>query len=155
MKKAGRFLSSMPFAIALLILLAAACALSSTIPQGQVFEVYSAQYGERISGLILALRLDDAFHSWWFIGLSAFLCLNLLCCNLIRLPALLRRAEDFADPEKKQAGSATAEATGGEDPRRSRPESPGGMPAGAAGHPGDGSVVHGGSPGSRGGTGGR
>ena len=118
MKKIGKFLSSMPFAITLLVLLAAACALSSTIPQGQAYDHYAAQYGERTAGLILALRLDDAFHSWWFIGLSAFLCLNLLCCNLIRLPALLRRAEDFADPEKKQAGSATAEATGGEDPRR-------------------------------------
>ena len=117
MKKAGRFLSSMPFAIALLILLAAACALSSTIPQGQVFEVYSAQYGERISGLILALRLDDAFHSWWFIGLSAFLCLNLLCCNLIRLPALLRRIRAFTDPEKAAGTNASAGAQGEGEPR--------------------------------------
>ena len=79
MKKIGRFLSSMPFAIGLLVLLAAACALSSTIPQGQSYETDAAQYGERTAGLILALRLDDAFHSLWFIGLSAVLCMNLLC----------------------------------------------------------------------------
>ena len=116
MKKIRKFLSSMPFAITLLVLLAAACALSSTISQGQVYEYYAAQYGERIAGLILALRLDDAFHSWWFIGLSAVLCLNLLCCNLIRLPAIIKRAGAFAKPNRTAAG-ATAEATGDGDPR--------------------------------------
>ena len=90
MKKIGRFLSSMPFAIGLLVLLAAICAVSSTITQGLSYEAYAAQYGERTAGLIMALRLDDAFHSWWFMGLSAVLCINLLCCNLIRLPSLLR-----------------------------------------------------------------
>ena len=95
MKKIGKFLSSMPFAIILLVLLAAACALSSTVSQGQAYEYYAAQYGERTAGFILALQLDDAFHSWWFIGLSAFLCLNMLCCNMIRLPSLVKRAVGF------------------------------------------------------------
>ena len=117
MKKIGKFLSSMPFAIALLVLLAAACAFSSTVSQGLTYDQYAAEYGERTAGLILALNLDDAFHSWWFIGLSAFLCLNLLCCNLIRLPALLKRIRAFADPEKAVASKATAEARGTGDPR--------------------------------------
>ena len=111
-KKIGRFLSSMPFAIALLVLLAAACAFSSTVTQGQSYEYYNAQYGERTAGLILALRLDDAFHSWWFIGLSAALCLNLLCCNLIRLPL---RSRAFANPESFiSSGSGVTEACGSE-----------------------------------------
>lgn len=97
-KKIGRFLSSMPFAIALLVLLAAACAVSSAVTQGQTMEWYAARYGERTAGLILALRMDDAFHSWWFLGLSGVLCLNLVLCNLIRLPALLKRAKAFAKP---------------------------------------------------------
>ncbi|MBP5239946.1 MAG: cytochrome c biogenesis protein ResB, partial [Oscillospiraceae bacterium] len=71
MKKIGKFLSSMPFAIMLLVLLAAACAISSTVTQGQSYDDYAAQYGDRMAGLILALRLDDAFHSGWLIGLSA------------------------------------------------------------------------------------
>ena len=118
MKKIGKFLSSMPFAITLLVLLAAACAFSSTVSQGQAYEYYAAQYGERTAGLILALHLDDAFHSWWFIGLSAFLCLNLLCCNLIRLPGLLKRVRAFAKPDGTTASNATAEAEGTGDPRR-------------------------------------
>ena len=117
MKKIGKFLSSMPFAITLLVLLAAACALCSAIPQDQTYDQYAAQYGDRAAGFIIALRLDDAFHSWWFIGLSSFLCLNLLCCNLIRLPALLKKSNRFTMPEG-MAGSATAEASGGGDPYR-------------------------------------
>ena len=117
MKKIGKFLSSMPFAITLLVLLAAVCALSSTMTQGQSYDYYAAQYGERTAGLILALRLDDAFHSWWFIGLSAFLCLNLLCCNLIRLPALLKRIKTFGSPESAAAVSASVKAEGNGDPR--------------------------------------
>ena len=116
MKKIGRFLSSMPFAITLLVLLAAACALSSTIQQGQSFEVYAAQYGERMAGFILSMRLDDAFHSWWFISLSALLCLNLVCCNLIRMPALLKRTRGFAKPDGAAQAGNTAEVEGSGDP---------------------------------------
>ena len=119
MKKIGKFLSSMPFAITLLVLLAAVCALSSTITQGQSHDYYAAQYGERTAGLILALQLDDAFHSWWFIGLSAFLCLNLLCCNLIRLPALLKRIKAFGNPDSAAVASASAmTAQGNGDPNK-------------------------------------
>ena len=118
MKKIGRFLSSMPFAIALLVLLAAVCAVCSAITQGLGFEAYAAQYGERTAGLILALRLDDAFHSWWFIGLSAALCLNLLCCNLVRLPSLLKRGRAFADPERLIASGGEGPEIRGRDPEK-------------------------------------
>ena len=116
MKKIGKFLSSMPFAIILLVLLAAACAFSSAVSQGQTYEFYAARYGERMAGMILALRLDDAFHSWWFMGLSLFLCVNLLFCNLIRLPALLKRVRAFAKPDGITTANATAEAEGMGDP---------------------------------------
>ena len=117
-KKIGRFLSSMPFAIALLVVLAAACAFSSTVEQGQNYEFYAAQYGERTAGLILALRLDDAFHSAWFIGLSAALCLNLLCCNLIRLPALLKRSRAFTDQERLIASGGDGSEACGREPEK-------------------------------------
>ena len=113
LKKIGRFLSSMPFAIALLALLAAACAVSSAVTQGQTADWYIARYGERTAGLILALRLDDAFHSVWFLALSGILCLNLILCNLVRLPSVLKRTKAFSDPEKaKRAAVTEAEGTG-------------------------------------------
>ena len=91
LKKIRKILGSMPLAITLLVMLAAACALSSAVPQGQTFEWYSGQFGERMAAVITALHADDAYHSWWFLTLSGFLCLSLLMCNLIRIRPLIRR----------------------------------------------------------------
>ena len=90
-KKIWKYLCSMQFAILLLALLALACALSSLVTQGQSAEWYRQQYSERTAALILALHLDDAFHSWWFLLLGAFLCCNLLLCNLLRAPRIWRQ----------------------------------------------------------------
>lgn len=106
----------MPFAIILLVLLAGTCALGSTLAQGQSYDWYAAQYGERAAGLIMALRLDDAFHSGWFLGLTGVLCLNLILCNLIRLPSLRKRMKAFSDPEAAFRAPSAAEAEGTGDP---------------------------------------
>ena len=95
MKKVWKFLSSMPFAIGLLVALSAVCALSSLITQGQTYEWYAGAYGPRLGALILALGLDDAFHSWWFWVLTGVLCGNLLLCNLVRLRPLINRTRGF------------------------------------------------------------
>ena len=98
-KKIYRFLSSMPLAITLLILLAAACALCSGIQQGQDLSWYVKQYGERTGAFIFALHADDAYHSWWFLILSGFLCVSLLLCNLIRVRQLAKRTKKAQDVE--------------------------------------------------------
>lgn len=90
----------MPFAITVLLVLALACALSSLVTQGQEPGWYREQYGERGAALILALHADDAYHSWWFLLLSAFLCLSLILCNLSRLPSLIRRVKQAGDPAR-------------------------------------------------------
>ena len=114
MKKLWKFLGSMRFAIILLVILAAACAGGSFISQGLSLEEYTALYSERTAALIVGLGLDDVFHAWWFLALTAFLCGNLLLCNLLRLPQLVKRTKDAADPEKHGAPSVTLE--GIEDP---------------------------------------
>lgn len=88
----------MRFAIILLAILAAACAIGSFVTQQQTYEWYAAKYNERIAAFIVAVRLDDAFHAPWFIALSAFLCLNLFLCNLIRVKELIRRTVKGKDP---------------------------------------------------------
>ena len=107
-RKITKTLMSMKFAVALLILLAAACALSSLVTQGQTYAWYSREYGERAAAAIIALGADDAYHSWWFTALSAVLCLDLLVCNVVRFPAALRRSRALraagTAPAKKRAG---------------------------------------------------
>lgn len=91
LKKIYRFLKSMPLAITLLVILAAACGAASAVQQHQTAEWYKAQYGEQIGTLICRIHLDDAYHSPWFIALSACLCLSLLTCNLTRVNGLIQR----------------------------------------------------------------
>ena len=118
MKKLWKFLGSMRFAILLLVVLILACAGGSFITQGLSYEEYAQRYSQRAAGLILALGLDDLFHSWWFLLITAFLCGNLLLCNLIRLPQLLRRTRDAADPAKAIGSPAIVTVEGVEDPER-------------------------------------
>jgi len=81
----------MVFALILLALLVAACLAGSVISQGQAESYYITNYSSAVSSVILTLKLDDVFHCAWFIVLTAALCLNLLCCNLLRFPAIIKR----------------------------------------------------------------
>ncbi|MBR0464679.1 MAG: cytochrome c biogenesis protein ResB, partial [Clostridia bacterium] len=112
LKKIWKFISSMPFAIGVMGLLAAVCCLVSFITQGQSFAAYSAQYGERTAAVILALGLDDAFHSWWFVTLSAFLALSLFSCSAIRFPRILRRVRQIADIDPSATSDLSAAGIG-------------------------------------------
>ena len=116
MKKIWKFISSMQFAIALLVILAAACSVGSLVTQGQSYAWYAQRYSERTAALIVALHLDDAFHSWWFILINAFLCVNLLACNLLRLPQLMRRTRTEGDPAAALRGQGEVRAEGIADP---------------------------------------
>ena len=114
MRKVLRFLGSMRLAIILMALLALACIAGSIFPQGLGLEQYAARYSERGAALLVGLGLDDVFHAWWFLALTVCLCGNLLFCNLRRLPQLLKRSKDAADPA--QRGQATVTVEGVSDP---------------------------------------
>ena len=116
LKKIWKFISSMRFAIALLVLLAAACIVGSFVTQGQDYAWYAQRYSERTAAMIVALRLDDAFHSAWFIVITAFLCLNLTLCNLTRLKQLIRRTRAEGRPDGALSGSGDVSAPGIADP---------------------------------------
>ncbi len=94
----------MGFAIGLLIILAVSCALGSFIPQGETYAAYAEMYSERTAGWILALGLEDVYHSPWFIVIAVFLCLNLLLCNLVRIPQILRRYRAAGEMPEDTAG---------------------------------------------------
>lgn len=99
-KKIGKYLFSMRFALLLLVLMAAACIVGSIIPQGEVNAYYTNNYSEKFGMLIILIGLDDVFHTAWFAVLTAFLCLNLLGCNIIRFPQLTKQLRDSFRYEK-------------------------------------------------------
>ena len=115
LKKIWKFLSSMQFAVVLLVILAVACAGGSFIPQGLELAEYASADSERTASLIVALGMDDVFHCWWFITLAVFLCGNLILCNLIRLPGLIKRTKRSGG--KTILGEPTAAAEHVTDPK--------------------------------------
>ena len=80
----------MRFAMGLLILLALVCILGSLIPQGEEPGYYEMQYGPFFGKAVQLLQLDRYFHAPWFLALGFLLCLELLLCDLIRFPSLVR-----------------------------------------------------------------
>ena len=96
-----RLLFSMRTAIIILLLLIIACIVGSVLPQGELEAYYTGYYPEKLAELILLLDLDDVFHSLWFILLTGFLCLNLLGCNLLRFPGLIRSMKQDFTPARR------------------------------------------------------
>ncbi|MBR5343059.1 MAG: cytochrome c biogenesis protein ResB [Oscillospiraceae bacterium] len=89
MKKLLNVLRSMPFGIVLLILIAALSVVGSVIPQERTAAWYAEAYPNWHT-LLLALRLDRVFTSWFFLTLLALLCLNLTLCSLLRALSVFR-----------------------------------------------------------------
>ncbi len=117
-RRAARALFSMRAALAILLLLILACVAGSVIPQGEIAAYYESAYPGRAGWLILLLGLDDVFHCAWFAILTAFLCANLLGCNLLRFPALIRRTRTGFTPERclsRWDGEAQVETAGAPD----------------------------------------
>lgn len=117
-KKALRFLFSMRFAVILLVLLAVVCSAASIVPQNKGSQWYYDTYSEKTASLITFMDLDDAYHSWWFILISVFLCVNLLMCNVIRLPQLVKKHQRYADPSCSGSLRADVGASGISDPEQ-------------------------------------
>ena len=85
-----RFLKSMQFSFVLLFIIAAACVAGSVIPQGSSEAAYRQLYGDTWAKIITELNLDHVFTCWWFVLLTALLCVNLILCSVSRFPAVLK-----------------------------------------------------------------
>ena len=104
LKQKLKFFISMKFALILLLILVAACVAGSVIPQNQEMSWYTRTYSEQAAGAIMLFDLDDVFHAPWFVVLTVILCVNLLGCNVIRFPALVKRTRNGFRAEKLNSG---------------------------------------------------
>jgi hypothetical protein len=83
-------LSSVAFAIPLLVLIAIASILGGLIPQGKNVKLIS-DAPEWVRDINVYLQLNDIFHSWWYVLLLALLILSLLVVTIKRVPAVWRQ----------------------------------------------------------------
>ncbi|HEU4385045.1 MAG TPA: cytochrome c biogenesis protein ResB [Anaeromyxobacteraceae bacterium] len=82
------------FVASLLIALAVAAILGTLVLQGKPEALYRQRYGA-VGDLIVALRLDDIFHSVWFGGLVALFGASVVSSAIQRWPVKLRSSGFF------------------------------------------------------------
>jgi cytochrome c biogenesis protein len=84
------FFASVRLSLFLFLILAAASVAGTIVTQHQPAQVYTQAFGQRWSHFILALGLDDLYHTPWFRLLLTALGVNLVVCSLKRLPIALK-----------------------------------------------------------------
>ncbi len=94
MKKVWNYIRSMRFGILLLILIGACSVAGSLIPQGREMAWYVENY-PGFHPVIMLLRLNEVFSSWYFILLTALLCLNLTLCSVVRVVSVARGGREL------------------------------------------------------------
>ena len=104
-------LSSLKVAIILLLLIAIACAIGTSLPQGELHETYIAKYqvgkflGLLDGNMIIRMQLDQVYSSIWFLGLLTWLSISLIICSWRRQWPALKKAIawiDYKDPRQIQ-----------------------------------------------------
>lgn len=89
-KRIFNFLTGLPFAIVLLLLIALYSVIGTVLPQGLSNEVYLTRY-PKLASIILAFQLNKAYTSIFFYILLTFFIINLVGCTLKILPAQIKR----------------------------------------------------------------
>jgi cytochrome c biogenesis protein len=79
------WLSSMKFAINLLIVVGVVMSLGTLIPQGQAPAFYRDTYGDMLGSIITAFALDNMYQAGWFYVLIALLGGTIIFCAYQRL----------------------------------------------------------------------
>lgn len=87
-------LAGFRFVSTLLFALAVAAILGTLVLQGKSTQMYQARYGV-VGDVIVALRLDDIFHSVWFGGLLALFTAAVLNSAMLRWPVKAKNAGFF------------------------------------------------------------
>ena len=81
--KIYKFLTSIRFAVILMVIIAVLCVLYTMIPQNEAMSVYTEQYGPA-AGILTALGLDHVLRSPWMIISGLLFALNLGLCTIRR-----------------------------------------------------------------------
>jgi len=89
------FLSSIKFAGSLLIFITLGVITGTLILQNVEESRYLANYSQSFYHFIKLMRLEDTYHSIWFLGLVGLLNLNLLLCTVNKLPLTKKKLGFF------------------------------------------------------------
>src|ERR1700752_3079827 len=105
-KSAVELISSMRFAIALLVILAIASIIGTVLTQDDPYPNYVNQFGPFWADIFRALSLYTVYSSWWFMLILGFLIASISLCVLRNAPKMIADMKSWKD--KVREGSLRA-----------------------------------------------
>ncbi|TKC77863.1 cytochrome c biogenesis protein ResB [Trinickia terrae] len=106
LKSAVELLSSMRFAIALLVILSIASIIGTVLTQDDPYPNYVNQFGPFWADIFRALSLYTVYSSWWFMLILGFLIVSISLCVLRNAPKMIADVKSWKD--KVREGSLRA-----------------------------------------------
>ncbi|MBB5508620.1 cytochrome c biogenesis protein ResB [Paraburkholderia atlantica] len=106
MRSTIELLSSMRFAIALLVILSIASIIGTVLTQDDPYPNYVNQFGPFWADIFRALSLYTVYSSWWFMLILGFLMVSVSLCVIRNAPKMLADAKSWKD--KVREGSLRA-----------------------------------------------
>jgi cytochrome c biogenesis protein len=102
-------LSNLPFAIAILLIIAGLSIFGTVIEQNQSLELYKENYPENkaVFGIlnwqiIKFFNLDDVYRSWWYLSFLVLLGICLITCSFTQQLPILKIAKNWRFLKRKQ-----------------------------------------------------
>jgi cytochrome c biogenesis protein len=105
-KRTVELLSSMRFAIALLVVLAIASIVGTVLTQDDPYPNYVNQFGPFWADIFRALGLYTVYSAWWFMLILGFLIVSISLCVLRNAPKMVADMKSWKD--KVREGSLRA-----------------------------------------------
>lgn len=106
LKRAIELLSSMRFAIALLVVLAIASIIGTVLTQDDPYPNYVNQFGPFWADIFRGLSLYTVYSAWWFMVILGFLIVSVSLCVVRNGPKMIADAKSWKD--KVREGSLRA-----------------------------------------------
>ncbi|MBC8749069.1 MULTISPECIES: cytochrome c biogenesis protein ResB [Paraburkholderia] len=106
MRNTIELMSSMRFAIALLVILSIASIIGTVLTQDDPYPNYVNQFGPFWADIFRALSLYTVYSSWWFILILGFLMVSVSLCVIRNAPKMVADAKSWKD--KVREGSLRA-----------------------------------------------
>ncbi len=107
-------LSSMRFAIALLVVVAIASIIGTVLTQGQPYNNYINEFGPFWAEVFRRFELYNVYSSWWFLLILTFLVVSTSLCLIRNTPKIVADLKTFKEGMREQSMRALhdrAEAT--------------------------------------------
>ncbi|WP_321965167.1 cytochrome c biogenesis protein ResB [Paraburkholderia sp. J7] len=105
-KSAVELISSMRFAIALLVVLAIASIIGTVLTQDDPYPNYVNQFGPFWADIFRSLSLYTVYSAWWFMTILGFLVVSVSLCVIRNAPKMLADMRSWKD--KVREGSLRA-----------------------------------------------